>query len=713
MDRFRLTSLRAKMLAVLIPIVLVVITAMLYVTITRTGDQARGDAYANAQQLAATQARAFDSQGRRYRQIVDDLKAEILSYKGDDRPALNQMVGAIASATPEVNGLYVELQPNVCCGSDRDWVNKWQSGNSVTGRFVAYWDREHGHVVNGDAHGQNTDPVGNENWYGGPRDAGHFVVIEPYVDPTIHVLMTSYVTPIFHGGTFWGVSGLDVALGSLEAQMSHVHVLRSGYAFIVSNSGTLVTSPKKKLIGHATLAGLAKKTHEPGLRRLAALVHAGRSGHLSLTDPFTGKSVVMFASPVQTGEWSVITVAPEGEMMAASNHLRDLLLVIGLIALIILVCAIIVVATRIGRSVTGLAEAADRIAEGDLDVEVTYASRDEVGRMADAFRRMVGYLQRTAGVAERVSGGDLTVEIEPASDSDRLGHSLVAMRDALRRVIAEIGDQSERLADQSQQLAATAEETGQAVSEIARALEEVASGAEQQVTAVTEAQQNATAASQHAEEARSLAAEGGQASDSAAEAMTQVRESSDDATRVISELSEASERIGGIIATITEIADQTNLLALNAAIEAARAGDHGRGFAVVAEEVRRLSEQTGAAAASIGELVESIQVEARRAADVISDGAIRSRAAGKTVEGARQVFDRIAAGVSDMTGSVEAIAAVAKDVVHVAEAAAAASEQVSASTQETSASTQQISSTAQELAAAAELLQRAIAWFRV
>ena len=700
------------MLATLLPVVVAVIAAMLWVTITRTGDQQRAAAYSAASQAAATQARTFNGEGLRYRQITSDLTAEFLSYRGDDRPGLNRMVGAITAANPELNGLYVNLQPNVCCGPDSDWLNAWQSGNSIDGRVMIYWDRADGKLVNGDP--PNTKPpVGNENWYGGPRKAGHFVVIEPYVDPGVHTLMTSYVTPIFRGHTFWGVAGLDVSLASLEHQMSRVHMLDSGYAFVVSNHGTLVTSPEQKLIGKATLDGLAKRTHEPGLRTLAGLIRAGKPGHVSVRDPFTGKQVVMFTSPVKTGKWAVVTVAPTAEMMAASTQLRNLLLGIGAAALLVLICAIVIVATRTSRPVTTLAETADRIAQGDLDVTVDYTSGDEVGRMADAFRRMVSYLQATAEAAKTVSRGDLRDTIEPASDRDQLGHSLAAMQDALRQVIEQIHTQSSQLAAQSQQLASNAEDAGRSVEEIARAVQEVSVGAERQVAAVEVSRQSADDAAAQAEAASSLAADGESAAAGASEAMARMHETSDQATAVMADLADTSARIGGIVDTITAIADQTNLLALNAAIEAARAGDHGRGFAVVAEEVRRLSEQTAIAAASIGDLVTAIQTEAGRVADVIAAGAERSAAAAETAAGARHSFSEIAAGVARMTGQVEAIATSTKDVVQVAEAAASSVQQVSASTQQTNASAEEITATARELAGAAEALQRSIAWFQV
>ncbi|MBM4423094.1 MAG: HAMP domain-containing protein, partial [Chloroflexi bacterium] len=49
---------------------------------------------------------------------------------------------------------------------------------------------------------------------------------------------------------------------------------------------------------------------------------------------------------------------------------------------------------------------ADAIAEGDLNQTLEVNSQDEIGQLADAFRRMTAYLQNVAGVADKIAGGD-------------------------------------------------------------------------------------------------------------------------------------------------------------------------------------------------------------------------------------------------------------------------------------------------------------------
>ena len=136
---------------------------------------------------------------------------------------------------------------------------------------------------------------------------------------------------------------------------------------------------------------------------------------------------------------------------------------------------------RMVASLRTMADAADRIAEGDLAASVH--AQDERDRLGVAFERMLRSLRGMADAADRIAGGDLGVELHPASERDRLGRAFERMLVCLRDMAASAeaiaaGDLSKDVRAQSGQdrLGAAFERMTLSLRSMAEAAERIAQG---------------------------------------------------------------------------------------------------------------------------------------------------------------------------------------------------------------------------------------------
>jgi methyl-accepting chemotaxis protein-1 (serine sensor receptor) len=204
---------------------------------------------------------------------------------------------------------------------------------------------------------------------------------------------------------------------------------------------------------------------------------------------------------------------------------------------------------------------------------------------------------------ERIASGDLTMQLVARSRDEmgRLVEGLQTMQHALANTVRQVTGSSETIAAATRQIAAGNGDLSQRTEEQAASLEETAASMEQLTATVKQNAENALNAQRLA--------------DSTSDVVNRGARVVGDVVQTMGEIDRSSQKIADITGVIESIAFQTNILALNAAVEAARAGDQGRGFAVVAGEVRALAQRAGTAAkeikALIGDSVQRVESGAR------------------------------------------------------------------------------------------------------
>ena len=267
-------------------------------------------------------------------------------------------------------------------------------------------------------------------------------------------------------------------------------------------------------------------------------------------------------------------------------------------------------------------------------------------------------LSRAVDVANRLAEGDLTVDVQVDSrdETGQLLQSMQNMITKLSQVVTEVNGGAESLAGASEEVSATAQSLSQAASEQAAGVEETSASMEQMTASISQNTENAKVTDGMATRAATEAAEGGEAVKATVAAMKQIAQK---------------------IVIIDDIAYQTNLLALNAAIEAARAGEHGKGFAVVAAEVRKLAERSQVAAQEIGTVASSSVELAERAGQLLSQIVPNIRRTSDLVQEITAASEEQSSGVGQINGAVTQLSQTTQQNASSSEELAATAEEMS------------------------------------
>lgn len=361
---------------------------------------------------------------------------------------------------------------------------------------------------------------------------------------------------------------------------------------------------------------------------------------------------------------------------AANTATITMIIVVAAGALIAIILGIFI-SRIISKPINKMVEAADTLAVGDVNVNVESDTRDEIGKLAESFGKMIANIRAQALAAEKIASGDLTINVDIRSKNDLLGSKLAEMVKKNNEVLTNISNASEQVASGSKQVSDSSIALSQGATEQASSIEELTASLEEISSQTKLNAQNADQANKLAETAKSNAIQGN----------SQMKEM----LKAMDEINVSSSSIYKIIKVIDDIAFQTNILALNAAVEAARAGQHGKGFAVVAEEVRTLAARSANAAKETTDMIE---------------GSI------KKVEGGTKIAKETAEALSEIVGGIEKVANLVSDIAAASNEQATGIGQVNQGIMQVSQVVQTNSATSEESAAASEELSSQAALLR-
>jgi len=318
-------------------------------------------------------------------------------------------------------------------------------------------------------------------------------------------------------------------------------------------------------------------------------------------------------------------------------------------------------------------------------------------------------------IANKVASGDLTVDVR-SDRTDEFGLLLAAfgtMVTNLRELIREIDTGATSIASSSEELSTVTNQTSQGVAEQQGQTDQVATAMNEMVATVNEVARSAEAALLAANNASEKSNSGEKSVKETLNFVTELTKQCASVMQQLHGLQTATNNIGTVLDVIKSVAEQTNLLALNAAIEAARAGEQGRGFAVVADEVRSLAQRTQSSAGEIETLVGNLVSSAETSVSSMETGIKLAEQTLERAESAGATIRETAEAVEDIHNHNSQIATAAEQQTSVAEDINQNVTQIRDVGLQSAASAEQVSAASEELARLAEGLSGQISRFKM
>lgn len=526
-------------------------------------------------------------------------------------------------------------------------------------------------------------------WYSELMEKNGAIMSEPYVDENRGdgELVVSVVAPVNRYGTseIIGVSGVDFTLRGLRDLMDSYVLGDTGFFILASGEGRVIYHPNKEFYDQAIfdidISENVKKAITDKYEGLLEYESEGTRAH-------------GYVVPVGETGWYVITGIPKAEFLSTSFRITTTMIITFAIAVVVIFAMIMFVSRGIVSPLKKLKDTAQKISQGDLNVQVDVNSNDEVGQVGEAItgtvkmlHNYIDYIKEITSVLGTMANGDLRIKLEQeyTGEFSAIKDALINISHSLSRTIAHIQR--------------SAEQVDSGATQIASSSQALASGAAQQAGSIQELSDSIMNVSDKADDNLNNVVEATESVELTEKKVVESNEHMKNMTTAMKRISDSSNEISKIISTIDNIAFQTNILALNATIEAARAGMAGKGFAVVADEVRNLAVKSAEAARQTADMIRASIESVQEGSEITDTTASALKEAAEHSVQVRNIIERIKDGSQEQT---EAITQIKRGI-----------EQISAVVQNNAATAEESSASSEELSAQSVLMREATNQFKI
>ena len=236
-------------------------------------------------------------------QIPQNL-AYVLEFSNPKKDHLRILLNAVVANNDEVFGTSIAFEPNAY--------------HKDTVYYAPYLYKKDGKIISVEP-ADSTYYYFSMDWYLIPKNLKKPVWIEPYFDEGSsggNIVLATYSVPFysFDGTkeTMIGIIAVDISLDWLEKIVSSIKLFDESYSLLVTENGTIISSPNREWPYNESLFSLAEENNLPVLRDIGRELQQGKSGFINVGKFGTTRDWWIYYTSIPANKWGILLMVPEG-----------------------------------------------------------------------------------------------------------------------------------------------------------------------------------------------------------------------------------------------------------------------------------------------------------------------------------------------------------------------------------------------------------------
>lgn len=288
------------------------------------------------------------------------------------------------------------------------------------------------------------------DWYVDGKDNEKLAFGEPYYDSmTGQICVSASVHVDYPQAT--RVLATDVYLDYVVGLIGNISAQSELETFLVTKEGQMI-------IAHPNTEMLAVTLDAEGIDSLYANIStalaAGKEGIITLN----GNQGKYYASmsPVESTDWYLVSYVPEKTVLSDLRQMEMIMAVIAIAAAIVLLFGVLSVMNRVVKPVAKVTDVIGKIAEGDFSKNLETKGNDEIARMSKNMQMFITQMRSTISEISHTADwlSKQSVENEKVSDSlKNASNNQAQAMEVLGDMVEQLSVAAEGVSNQMEQLA--------------------------------------------------------------------------------------------------------------------------------------------------------------------------------------------------------------------------------------------------------------------